>query len=536
MENYNKHETVSFLSGENEKSIDDFRMLRRQAVFEGLKNCGPEVLSKLQILQPSIGCLARCSFCSQGAGSFVRIIDKSSLEDILSGMKRAKDYFRIDALGCDRVHKPGIIFPYLDNDIMSYPYLDSYIFHMGKDLNTKTRLSSIGYSRHNTELQNVHEHIARDLADFIAAIRFSWTPYNYAWRLSGHDDRVGRREYISDFANSINTYLPVLEKLGAGKDSFCITMRTPPCIINTTPEVSLFKEIVKVDGDSIKFTADLSSDSVTTIEYGERLYDGRVNAIYNKDGLVLLLSLVDEDEKMFNVAVLPRTDGRLTGGIIDMRNPINTVREQLVKRCLYDRGADIIDVTRTLFNNIAEQADNAGQTVFVVHTMNTILPILEGLLESLSLTSLGVDSFLDDRLVRSPGLILNQGRAHSLFYRGVASESDVPVVPDEAAQYDHDHGSAVKKGRTWVMSFVGSDDSSLRSRQLGQKSGLGGLAIHNTSGVMIREWDPAFFDNHDKYGNNLRSYFIPVKIDSSLKNIKNSFSEYLIPGVAQHSI
>ncbi|WP_093464208.1 hypothetical protein [Streptomyces melanosporofaciens] len=90
-----------------------------------------------------------------------------------------------------------MVFPYLDNDIGSYPHLDHYAQLARDVLGVKLRISTVGYSRHSTRLAAVHQHLVKEFTDVFDGIRFSITPYTLGF--TGRSG-VDRQAYIEDLA------------------------------------------------------------------------------------------------------------------------------------------------------------------------------------------------------------------------------------------------------------------------------------------------------------------------------------------------
>ncbi|MDQ3239450.1 MAG: hypothetical protein M3P33_02915 [bacterium] len=120
----------------NEKPTEEISKLDPAArrLVDHLSLLPDEAFAKLQYLQPQVGCFNRCAFCSQSAGSDIWQFTEKGLADLFIGLRTAIDLRfpeRIELgqkIGFERrSHRPGVLFPYLDNDIASYPYLDTYI-------------------------------------------------------------------------------------------------------------------------------------------------------------------------------------------------------------------------------------------------------------------------------------------------------------------------------------------------------------------------------------------------------------------------
>jgi hypothetical protein len=214
-----------------ETDLDAETIERRRAIAEHIIEHpdADEVLSRTLIFQPSVGCLNRCGFCSQGAGNEVRWLSEDSLNDVFGGLQGALRQSETETIGGGREHKTSVIFPYLDNDAGSYPYLDTYVERMG-ELGSRVRIATVGFSRHNPALQAMHTRIATDLEANVDGARFSWTPYTFAWANGAHRPEVSRDEYVADFGNLLRTYRPLLEAKGPGRETCSVEMRFKPCI------------------------------------------------------------------------------------------------------------------------------------------------------------------------------------------------------------------------------------------------------------------------------------------------------------------
>jgi hypothetical protein len=250
-----------FLSSEaNDISAEDVRA--RLSIIDSLRmNVPQEVWGRIEYLQPQIGCFNLCSFCSQTAGSEIWQLTRKSLRNLFSALKTvllevAIKEQRVDGKAVDLTtgtlradfrmpkngliaygrseHKPGVVFPYLDNDIFSYQYLYDYIKYMHDDLGARVRLTTVGYSRRNEMLNAMHEQIVRDLKPAIDGIRFSLTPYTRGWnKHSSAGNTVNREEYVEDLTNMLALYRPLIDEIGVGKDKACIEVRFPPLVYSS---------------------------------------------------------------------------------------------------------------------------------------------------------------------------------------------------------------------------------------------------------------------------------------------------------------
>ncbi|MFD5081699.1 hypothetical protein ACFWOG_03545 [Kitasatospora sp. NPDC058406] len=186
-----------------------------------------DALTRLQYLAAEVGCVNKCAMCSQAAGSDLWRFTPRGLAQLMTALadEAAARGVRI-AQG--RIHRPGVLFPYLDNDIGSYPYLDTYAELARDVLGVKIRMSSVGFSAKNTALTQMHRRIATDLGDVFDGIRFSLTPYaaGYVGKAPG----TSRDQYTADLAHTLRIYRPLLDRLGHGAATAAVELRFAPLV------------------------------------------------------------------------------------------------------------------------------------------------------------------------------------------------------------------------------------------------------------------------------------------------------------------
>lgn len=72
---------------------------------------------------------------------------------------------------------------------------------MYNELGVKTRISIVGFSRHNKRVQDVHINInSGDIVDYLAGVRLSFTPYAIGWANDCNSSHFSRDEYIQNMA------------------------------------------------------------------------------------------------------------------------------------------------------------------------------------------------------------------------------------------------------------------------------------------------------------------------------------------------
>ena len=218
------------LSDEKVISIQTFE--KRKRLYDEFMTLPVDFLSKMRHFQPQIGCFNNCSFCSKFSTCKVECWDEEQLRNIVSAIKFAsKSYTNGDILlAWDRKeHREGVIFPYLDNDIGSYPYLYEFIDLCYKELGVKTRISTVGYSRHNRKLNEMHKKIAKsNLICALGGVRLSITQFGKVWEEK--NGKSSLNDYIEDTANFLKIYKPYYDMFGSGRRKMCVELRFNPFV------------------------------------------------------------------------------------------------------------------------------------------------------------------------------------------------------------------------------------------------------------------------------------------------------------------
>ncbi len=221
------------LRDELEISKEDLEI--RKKLYDVFMNLPENFVSKMRHLQPQVGCFNNCSFCSKFSICKSEYWSLRSLRNIISALKyTANNYTKDDLLlAWDRKeHRIGVIFPYLNNDTAAYPYLYEYIDLCYKELGVRTRISTVGYSRHNKVLNDMHKKIASsDLFYALGGVRLSISQYGRVWEEQNKNNSL--EEYSEDLANILSIYKPYYDKFGSGSRKMCCELRFNPLVENS---------------------------------------------------------------------------------------------------------------------------------------------------------------------------------------------------------------------------------------------------------------------------------------------------------------
>ena len=144
----------------DELSITKEDYEERKRLITIFKEMTNDFFAKLRHFQPQIGCLNACSICSKYASTNVSEWNNSRIRNIIASLKYSTPTKEFPLIVWDRKnHRNGVIFSYLDNDVGIYKNLDTFIKLAYEQLGVKTRISTVGYSRHNQELNETHKKI-----------------------------------------------------------------------------------------------------------------------------------------------------------------------------------------------------------------------------------------------------------------------------------------------------------------------------------------------------------------------------------------
>jgi hypothetical protein len=251
------HLPVAALQSEGSiQNVSPDDLAHRQELVLELRKLPPSALSNIRHFQTQIGCLNRCGFCSQHAGSVIWNMPRNSLANLISALKTvclenaigngrvsdcpltqegvfSNDFAmpKFGLLGNERKDRPGVIYCYLDNDPAAYPYLDDMIQWLHDDLGVKVRIATVGYSSSNQMIVEMHERISKTLTHGLAGLRLSFSPYTYGWTQSAsRTGQASRDQFERDTAVLLQTYRGLFLSERKGRKGACVELRFRPLI------------------------------------------------------------------------------------------------------------------------------------------------------------------------------------------------------------------------------------------------------------------------------------------------------------------
>ncbi|MEV6332225.1 hypothetical protein [Streptomyces sp. NPDC051909] len=507
-----------------------------------LRTLPDEALTRLQYLAPATGCFNRCGFCSQVAGRDVWQFTRPGLYALMDGMATVADERGLRVARGRDAHRPGTVFPYLDNDIMSYPYLDDYLSLAAGRLGARVRISSVGYSSAAPDLVAMHHRIAERHGDVLDGVRVSLTPYTLGWT-----DRPGegtsREQFTADVANLLRTYRPVFDVLGHGAATAAVELRFPPLVglgpvseavvdghhvIASGPHLLISmaapaapmerarvvrlgagnqpvfstggREYVHLTGDGLDGSpATVRAALAGTLGVPYETRTVHVWQFANADGPYWAVEpTFAEDGRFTALHLYPRTETRKRSGYTDASRPfLNALLAFKARRGIGRRepfpAATWTDV-RSLLREVAERANalDVIDRAAAQHIRGSVLPLVETYTEALHAAGWPASTVFSREFTIDTGQIVNQGRGQGQF-RGLVSVPDEPMTPREERGYGEVSLSSIR-GTVWRIAPIPfAPDGPLSVAVAGGKNTTAALPS-----LVVEELDPRHLRNTNR--------------------------------------
>lgn len=485
------------LSDEKEITLEDLEI--RKKLYQEFMKLPVTFLSKMRHLQPQVGCFNNCAFCSKFSVCKSEYWSLSSLRNIISALKyTAKNYTNDDLLlAWDRKeHRVGVVFPYLNNDIAAYPYLDEFLDLCYKELGVRTRISTVGFSRFNETLNRVHKNIcSKELIYTLAGVRLSISQYGRVWEEESSNHTL--EDYAKDIGNFLKIYKPYFEKFGSGSRKMCVEIRYNPLVVNE--EVYTFSyhnrlviatsnylfiskdENIKLEEsfvtDPYNHSLTISNEGVKFIEYNldfkikdlnflkdylnnNKLKEEMEVEVYlfkNKDGEYYSINPKLTSKGNYGMQIYPKTGNRENSGyIITERFFLNALYNFKEKRglSLKDRVENTsfqdIDEVLDILNEYACYYEEIGKIEKKDYIKEHIIPVLEVYVKALQIAGYSSDVFFDKNFTIDTGMICNLGRAKVLF-GGLTNYINEPLTPVHERNYGRYCSMMKQENSVWLL-------------------------------------------------------------------------------------
>ena len=485
------------LSDEKSISTKDFEI--RQKLYDEFMNLPESFVSKMRHLQPQIGCFNNCGFCSKFSVCKSEYWSLSSLRNIISALKyTSKNYTSDDLLLAwdRREHRVGVIFPYLNNDISSYPYLDKFIELCYKELGVRTRISTVGFSRHNKYLNEMHRRICSgDLFFALAGVRLSISQYGRVWEDKSPNNSLN--DYCLDMAEFLNIYKPYFDNFGSGSRKMCCELRFDPLVENSkvldfiynnkhviatnnylyiskedNPKLnecfikdpyvhalSLTESPVIYNGYNLNFIVSNKSDLIEYLNNNELVVDKEVEVYLfkNKDGIYYSIDPRLTDEGNFGINIYPETDIRLKSGyIITERFFLNALYnfkkrrginlKELVPNSTFDDCLEVIEILKEYSKYYSE----IGKMEKSKYIVENVIPLIEIYIRALKIAGYSSDVFFDKNFTIDTGIICNLGRGIN-YFKGLSKFINEPLTPSHERNYGRHCSTMKQENYVWLL-------------------------------------------------------------------------------------
>ena len=534
------------LQDENDIDYKDYE--ERKILIEFLKKMPVEFFSKLRHFQPQIGCLNACSICSKYASTNMSYWNENRIRNVIFAIKYSTPHTEKPLIVWDRDnHRSGVIFSYLDNDVGSYKYFDKFVKLAYDELGVKTRISTVGFSRYNNELCNMHKSINKNL-EALGGVRLSFTPYSVGWACQ--NDSFNQKDYIADIANFLKIYKPYYDYAGSGSRDFCVELRFKPLVVNSkviilnyngyfviytdlllyisTNKNIDFKETnisdpyvhrLKLDNEGIKFNKiKLNKKLNNEEEIKEYLNNNfeiekevEVYKTTNKDGEYYSIDPIMTDYGTDGYVIYPKTKTRLKDGyIINERFFLNALfkyknEHNIVQTTLDSTSWNDVDNVLKILLEIQHKYEKEGNEYKYNYIKNEIFPMISGYINALKLADYDAKVFFDKNFTIDTGIICNLGRAINEF-NGLVSIENEPLTLNHERNYGNVNSTMTKEGVAWRISCDYDD------KILVERLDLGSTATINGQETFAEEIQLINNDESIKFKELKYKYFIPGQV------------------------
>lgn len=539
-------------------SLEDYE--ERKLIIDELESeVDGDVLSKIRHFQPQIGCLNACSICSKRASSNVFWWGINRQRNVIAAIKHIALKYRNDLpyIAWNRVnHRNGVVFSYLDNDIGNYYYLNEFIHLMYEELGVTTRISTVGYSRHNEMLNQMHMNINKEQnLKKLGGFRISFTPYAIGWKCNNKN--FSRFEYIMDMANMLKIYKPYYDYAGSGNRKMCVELRYKPLVvlakvyekeidgykviasnhhvyISKEKNISLKTSFIsnpydhKIDlsESPVYFYDIVSHDEISSFAQVKDIVDDFLNEmndevknkinvlpvykLENAEGYYYSIDPSISDFGNYGINIYPITENRINSGIIiTERFALNAILQVKREKGLasldkFDE-ANWRDAYKVLdkINVMATNYKESGEVEKAEYILSEVVEMIEAYIYALQQAGYSAKDFFDPDFSIDTGIICNMGGALKEF-KGITFLENEPLTPTHERNYGKHNSTMTMEDEVFRVSCE------YNNRLVIQK-----LNLSNTA---TRDGQIAF------------SKLIQLNEKDEMYNMANLESGYFIPG------
>jgi hypothetical protein len=493
---YNKY----LLSDETNINEEDYN--EREKLVKEFTAMPEDFFSKMRHFQPQIGCLNACKICSKTANARVEFWGERRIRNVIAALKYSSPQSNKDnsLITYDRYeHRNGVVFPYLDNDIGNYPYLDTFIKLAYKELGVTTRLSTVSYSRFNEELNEMHKKINLLDEEGLGGVRLSFTPYEIGW--CSNNERYSKLDYTLDMANLLSIYKPYYNSCGAGSRKMCVEIRYKPLVeIDNVYETEVLDHKVICSGKylfiskgqnvvmkesyikdpfnhQIVLTEEVKKfyvidiyEPFETMEHLKRtchkfilggmdIYElADIYLMSNYDGKYYAINPSITEDGNYGMCIYPKTNMReYSGYVITERFLVNAIIKYKKTKNLkslekFDCATweDVYEVLEICKKDAVDYRAN-GKKEKYEYIIKDVLPMINAYISALQIAGYPANNFFDAEFSIDTGIICNLGRAINEF-KGLTNKENEPLTPVHERNYGIHNSKMKEEGVSWRLS------------------------------------------------------------------------------------
>lgn len=494
---------MEYLLEDEINGIEKTDFEERKKIIHELEELPHCFFGRLRHLQPQIGCLNMCSCCSQSAHGDTEFWTLRRMRNIIAALKYATSQSnqesQISIASLNSMGREGVIFPYLDNDIGYLYNLDQFITMLFRELGVRTRISTVGFSRKNKLLNNMHKRINRkDQLDAIGGVRLSFTPYAIGW---SEKDGYDRNEYTRDIANFLKIYRPYYDEFGSGARNMCVELRYRPLVKSGQVVVDVINGHFVVMADQFVFVsrdrniflkeaqiADVYDHTIILSEKPTAFYcfENMENKLSEFNVIAIITAIETEkcdeikicegyklensegeyysfdphitEKGNYGVNVYPKTPLRQGSGIlITERFFLNALYEYKTMKGLgpWDTFPsatwDDVEAVIELCKKTALFYEKKKCKIKSIYIEKEIIPMLDSYRKALKMAGYDAKVFFDLGFTIDTGIICNMGKAISEFDI-ITNKRNEPLTPSHDRNYGKHNSTMTEEGRVWRLS------------------------------------------------------------------------------------
>lgn len=544
---------------EDETAIPTSSINARYSLYKEFRAFPQKVFARLRHFQPQSGCFNKCNFCSQGASSRIIEFSLENLRNIIAVLKAVsleqtyspdqitdvidfntghfidpKTIHDSPLIAYGREDRRGVIYCYLDNDPAIYPHIDTFAQLVYENLGVKTRIATVGYSRHNQPIRQAFTNLSSSLRHCLAGVRLSISPYTYGWTDAGMRAGATHRD---EFEKDLAHFLTLFKSTGS---LFCAELRFRPMVDVGKVELAEHSGMYILAYKNYIYLSNIPFESLATASISDS-HDHSLKMDTPGHRAIQL-----EMEGTWRNSVNLYLNGRLAGKsclIHKLKNDdgvyfgINVERNSCGKcyaKFFYTKSiarpeSGHIDGERYLLNAIIDTKATANNTSWKdIETLvlslkekaqtlagafqassnyieNDLIPLIESYLRTLKIAKLPANSFLDKALTLDTGQICNLGRAFN-EYKLLASRQDLPMTPNHERAFGK-KGDLAGEGTVFRLSPGGRQRI---SNKLGRTN-------TQENEFIIEELDLSETSSEDGQSKQHYKFFLPGNLVKSLK-------------------